>query len=173
MNRQQRRKASKQNTKLANDIIKSLWDQALSFKKNGEYVIPMAFIMDYHGAWVFPIPRPTDEGESDEARLISRDLWAHQIKKAARDRRADIVITITEAYMSPPGLENESLSVVLAGGRIKDMPNPIDAIVLSAETRTGKTRMLWVVLEEDKLGKVTDIGWNKSQSQGVLSQWFG
>ncbi len=30
MNRQQRRKAAKQNTKLANDIIKSLWDQALA-----------------------------------------------------------------------------------------------------------------------------------------------
>jgi hypothetical protein len=172
VSRQQRRKTAKQDKKLANDIIRSLWDQALSFKRNGEYVVPMAFIVDYH-RFMLPIPRPIDKGESDEARLISRDLWAHQIKGAARDRCADMVITITEAYMSPPGLETESLSVVLAGGRIKDMPNPIDAIILSAETRSGKARMLWVVLEEDKLGKVTDLGWSKSQSQGVLSQWFG
>jgi hypothetical protein len=104
----------------------------------------------------------------------AKDQWAKQIRSAVSTIKADIVLTVSEAYLPPPGMEQAAMSIMLAGGTVADIPDRIEAVVMSVDSAWGKTRLIWREIKNEKLcGPVNDQGWTQAEnSAGRLSNFF-
>ena len=122
-------------------------------------------------AKVFEVAFPTQEEAPTEN--AAKRIWQARCEALIQRQKADLLILVNEAYLPPRGMEQEALALQLAGGRVRDMPNHIEALTMIAETKWGKVRMIWQqILDCRMVGDVVDTDWQPAEAVGGLFSGF-
>lgn len=120
---------------------------------------------------VFAVHFPTQEEAPTEN--AAKRIWQARCEATIQRTNADLLIIVSEAYLPPRGMEQEALALQLAGGRVRDMPNHIEAITMVVETKWGRVRMIWQqILDRKMVGDVVDTDWQPSEAVGGLFSGF-
>ena len=162
-------------------LINDMWMLVSTMRENQE-IRPLAQIIrfgdgvktlgDYKA-----IPRPgipNAQLGNTSIEQMNKLTWARMVRESVRDIGADIVLMVSEAYLPPPGMTNEAMGLLLAGGSVADLPGRLECVVMAIETSWGTSRVIFRQIENEKLaGDVEDTNWQEmTESRGTLSDFF-
>tara|TARA_B100001123_G_scaffold235179_3_gene263796 strand:- start:10172 stop:10669 length:498 start_codon:yes stop_codon:yes gene_type:complete len=154
---------------LADGLIASIWETAKSFRKSGEEIVPIAQVWSLQNSNVVFVNQPPNTGDPD----VAKDLWADGIREAKKVCTADLILMVTEAWVSPESFGLEALNLHMHGVPIRELPGRREVLLLSAETSWGEQRTLMCEIKDNQLSQEDkDTGWEPLTATGRLSGWF-